>query len=162
LLDREDSRRYDRRADRVEAALDDTPAHRGVPSRAKRWITAHVLDLDALDDPVPSRLERKRRQRAHDRRWDPTPLDPFADRCPATIARSSGGDEDCRLDSGLGKRGRDLATIPCAIGQALVIAGRAAVEVGDAFDRTLELELAHGVERQHEVGVLARDHVEEP
>src|SRR5205823_14237083 len=84
-LEREERRRGDRRLDRLEGALDNAPPERRVARRPQPWVAADMLDLHAFDDAVAASLKRDCRECADHCRWDPAPLDLFADRCTATI-----------------------------------------------------------------------------
>src|SRR5215471_10576842 len=82
------------RRDRAERGGDDAHAVRVVLLRAEPRVAAHVLDARAADHAIGARREREVVDgRDHPHR-NARPLDLLGDRCAATIAGPSRGDED--------------------------------------------------------------------
>src|SRR5437870_3075353 len=98
---------------RLECGGHDTHAEGVILLGTQRRIAADVLDARAADHAVGARREREVVDgRDHSHR-NPDSLDLLGDRCTATIARPSGGDEQRAVDAACLEVGGDAAPVAC-------------------------------------------------
>ena len=79
--------------------LHDAPSQCPVGCGGQCWIPTHMLDFHTLNHAVRARLHREGRERRDHNDWDARAFDFFADRCAATITRSSGRNKQGTMDS---------------------------------------------------------------
>src|SRR4029453_2846507 len=106
---------------------------------AQRRVAADVLDARAANPPVGARGEGEVVDgRDHSHR-NSDPLDLLGYRCAATIARSSGGDEQRPIDARGLEAGGDVAPGPGGDGDRRAHAGQRVDVLVDAADLALAL-----------------------
>jgi hypothetical protein len=83
-----------------------------------------VFDFHSLDDPVGARLHGEGGQGRDHHNRDALSLDLFADRCAATIAGASGGDQEDTIRVMRSEAPTHLDPVARAIRQPLIITYR--------------------------------------